>query len=905
MIVRRIQVWLLPVGVLRIVWAALVLTALGTGASAQTIPASVLQNLPPSLQAQLPRQLGDLGEVSSGLSRITPKPDAVTPDKVKPVSLRLPVASTPNKIIGFGDVLEVWLQPADASPDADRTPLVYRVAIDQEGMLRVPGAPAVPVVGLSAAQATQLLAGLPGIGDSSLRLTVLPATERLSGLGVRPFGYQLFSNPSALRSDPLMPIPEGYVIGPGDLFLIQMFGSEQGDYEQAVTRDGTVVLPRFGPIQVAGLPFEKARKAIQARVSKQAIGVETSVTLGPLRSIRVWVVGDVARPGPHRVTAVAAPLDALFAAGGVQSKGSLRQIKVRRDGRDLATIDLYQLLLNGRGGSHLRLSQDDVIFVPPVSAQVSVAGEVHRPGTYELLADDDFAEVLKLAGGIATGGNRASIRLQRLDPRFGQQVFDLGPSELSRLAKDGDVLRVFPLHDRPFHGVTLRGSVVTPGVQPWRPGMRLLDLLPPTAIAQDADLHYVLIRRQSPVGTGKHYLQADLISARAQPASEHNPLLVQYDEVELFSRHQDRAALLAVETQALAQSAEAGRVQNQTVMVSGLVRFSGRYPLTEGMRVSDLLKAAGSVTERAYLPRAELIRFSLAEDGQSRITHRRYIDLQQVLAGVAGADLPLRSDDRVMVRATPDWQGDLVKVAGEVIFPGTYVMTPGETLGDLIERAGGLTRDAFLQGSVFTRNLVREREQRELDRLANEFENEMVRIAASPEALGRTDGQGKALLAGQQLLARLKSVKAAGRLSVQLTLREDGRIDGESDLALMDGDVLTIPRRPDSVAVVGEVYHATAHRFRDGQSVRNYLKQSGGINRRGDRRHVLLVHANGSVSSVSLGWLRSGGKVTLGDTVVVPLRIRTFSGLKLVTDITQIMYQLALTAASAKAIGVF
>jgi polysaccharide export outer membrane protein len=281
------------------------------------------------------------------------------------------------------------------------------------------------------------------------------------------------------------------------------------------------------------------------------------------------------------------------------------------------------------------------------------------------------------------------------------------------------------------------------------------------------------------------------------------------------------------------------------------------------------------------------------------------VNLPRAREGGPENDPPLAPDDLIHVRAMPEWQGEVVSIAGEVRFPGNYVIDQGESVTSLIQRAGGLTDEAFLEGAFFQREEVRRQEQEELDRLSRTFEQDLVRLATSPAGFGTGD-RGAALVAGKELLQMTRESHATGRMSVHLERERDGTVTvADAPLRLMDRDRLFIPRRPDSVVVVGEVYHPTAHLFRKGEKVDDYLDRSGGINKRGDRKSVLVVHPDGSVTAVRIGWFKSGGRVVLGDTIVVPQKVITFSGLQLATDVTQILYQLAITAASAKAIGVF
>jgi len=819
-------------------------------------------------------------------------------------------APPPPRVMA-GDELVVATRPRTEPPaqgeEAPPKPpwSEQRFRVDRDGRMWIPGESPLAVLGWTVDEVAQAVAGLALGQGREVQVRLLPRPDQIGGLGLKPFGYDLFADRAGpYRPDPNAPVTKDYVVGPGDTFLIQLFGKESAEYELGVTRDGTLLVPRFGPLQVAGLPFDQARQLITRRIKEQAIGVEVGVTMGQLRTIQVFVLGDVVRPGMQVLSAFATPLHALLAAGGETPNGSLRHVEVKRNGKAEADIDLYDVLLSGDTSGYGRLQPGDVVFVPPVSALVAVAGLVRRPAVYEMKGGETVADMLRLAGGLSADADRAAIRVQRTDPERGAQVLDLAPGGQTLPVQDGDLVQVFPQVAPVSRSVLVRGHVAAPGVYAWREGMRLKDLFPlPTGMLADTDPAFVLVARD--VDGLRTYFQSSLSDALAHPDGPADLALQDGDEVFTFREGENRAATLAPEVSQLQRVAVAGRQPDRTVEVRGEVHYPGPYPLTEGMHLTDLLMAAGDVNERAYPYAVEITRFALAPHGEGRQTEHLLVDLSQARQGVPMDNVALQPDDRVSIRTMPDWQGETVTLTGEVRFPGSYVIEDGETVGSVIARAGGLTEDAFLPGAVFQREAVRRQEQEEIDRLSRTFEQDLVRVATEPATFGSGD-RGQALGAGRELLRMIRQTKATGRMS--LTLERDAAgsvVVKEATLRLIGGDALHIPRRPDSVLVVGEVYHPTAHLFRNNERVRDYVNLSGGINKRGSGSDVLVIHANGSVTRVTVGRVHRGEKVDLGDTIVVPQKIITFSSLKLATDVTQILYQLAITAASAKAIGVF
>jgi polysaccharide export outer membrane protein len=833
------------------------------------------------------------GEAAQAATQV-PLPSVVRPGDALVIGLRDPLPRT--EPIPSGAVL----------PDRPWDERTFHV--DRDGRLWLPSEDPLQVMGWTEDEVAQAISSLAYARKKEVMARILPRSDLVTGLGVRPFGYDIFTGPQGPPfPDPNAPVSKDYQVGPGDTFLIQIFGKESAEYELGVTRDGTLLVPKFGPMQVAGLPFDEARRMITERIEGRSIGVKVAVTMGQLRTLQVFVLGDVVRPGAQVVSAFATPLHALMAAGGVLPNGSLRHVVVKHGGKLLATVDLYDVLLKGDTAGYGRLQSGDVVFVPPVSAKVVVAGLVRRPAVYEMMGGETVADVLALAGGITAAGDRAAIRLRRLDTRDDgqsvQEVRDLGPDQLATPVRDGDVVQVFPRLAPDTGAVTVRGHVAGPGQYAWVPGMRLTDLFPaPAGQLLDTDLSYVLVIR--PTQERKFYLQTNLADAEANPSGPANLALMPDDQVLVFGLDEDRAQALVPEVAEIRREAVAGVSPDRTVRVEGEVHFNGEFPLSEGMHLTDLIAAAGDVTARAYPYEVEITRFTIAPHGERRETEHIRVDLAAARKGEPGADPLMAPDDVVHVRATPEWQGEVVNVSGEVRFPGNYVIEQGETVTSLIARAGGLTDEAFLPGAFFQREDVRRQEQAELDRLSRTFEQDLVRVATQPVSFGTGD-RSQALVAGKELLQMTREAKATGRVAIHLEQENDGSVVvKDAPLRLMGSDRIIIPRRPDSVLVVGEVYHPTAHLYRKGERVDDYIGRSGGMTKFGDHKSVLVVHADGSVTAVKVGWLHSGGRVALGDTIVVPQRVSLFSGLKLATDVTQILYQLAITAAAAHAIGV-
>jgi protein involved in polysaccharide export with SLBB domain len=665
------------------------------------------------------------------------------------------------------------------------------------------------------------------------------------------------------------------------------------EYFLPVSREGTISFPEIGPLSVSGLSFEAMRTLITDRVQQQMIGVQASVTLGELRSIQVFVLGDVERPGAYTVTGLAAISNALFASGGITPIGSMRSIALRRDGNTVVTLDLYDFLLRGDTSSDVRVQSGDAIFVPPIGPTVAVHGEVRRPAIYEVRNEQTVADVIALAGGLNANANRAGVKLERVVPNRGIAVrdLDLATNAARTVVQDGDVLRVQPNLEQLENSVSLAGNVFQPGPSQWSEGMRLTDLLPsPELVKRMTDLNYVLIRREVTPNVGIEILSADLQRAWQLPASAANVPLRPRDTVYVFSVEEGRQDVVTV----LLDELEAQAPPNTPVpiaRVGGQVRAEGEYPLEPGMRISDLLRAGGGMSESAYATDAELTRYEVI-DGEYRETELITVNLAGLLRGDASADLELRPYDFLSIKEVSRWRGEeTVTLRGEVVFPGTYPIRRGETLSSVLERAGGLTELAFPEGSVFTRTELREREARQIEVMAARIERDLA-------ALSVTDPNSAiAISTGQNLVSQLRSAVPTGRWAIRLDEIVAGRT--EADIVLKGGDDLIVPDLRQEVTVLGEVQYAASHVFDSSLSRDDYINRSGGLTQRADKRRIYVVRANGEVvAGGGRSWFRreAGGDIRPGDSIVVPLDVD--QPLARWGTITQMIYNLSLGAAA-------
>jgi protein involved in polysaccharide export with SLBB domain len=773
--------------------------------------------------------------------------------------------------------------------------------LDSAGALLLPGFAPITLAGLDEAQATHRLSAINAFRKLDVKVSKLPV--RKTGVpGLKPFGYDLFKDaPSTFAPVTDVPVPSDYVVGSGDHINVQLFGSQNKNLRLVVGRDGRLSFPELGPIEVGGRTFASVVSDIEARVARQMIGVQASVSMGDTRSIRVFVMGEANRPGSYTVSGLAAISSALYAAGGIKPIGSLRDIQLKRAGAVVRRIDLYDLLLRGDFSDDAKLLSGDVIFIPPISATVAVDGEVHRPAIYEIKGNTSVADIVALAGGLtseADSGRAALVRVNDARQRVVVNVALDGARGRGELLRNGDSLRVLRLRPTLDEGVTVDGFVFRPSQVAWHEGLRITDVLGSVdELKPNADLNYVVIRRELPPDRRVVILSADLSAALRAPGSTKNVELMPRDRVIVFDTESGRSQYLAP---LLDEMRRQSRIEqpSEVVRIDGRVKARGDYPLEPRMRISDLLRAGGGLQDAAYGAKAELTRYRLGDQRQTQLLN---VDLAAILKGDESADLLLQPFDFLNIKEVPEWsEQEQVTLLGEVRFPGIYPIQRGETLRSVMDRAGGLTSLAFADGTVFTRVELREREQAQLSRLADRLQGDLAAAALQATAANQ-QGAGQALTVGQSLLTQLKTTQAVGRLVIDLNSVVKSPIGSENDIGLREGDRIMIPKLKQEVTVIGEVQNTTSHFYREKLTRDDYIALSGGTTRKADRGRIYIVRAAGSVvSSENSGWFRRSGQVAMkpGDTIVVPLDTERMPALPLWQAVTSILYNLAIAAAA-------
>lgn len=783
--------------------------------------------------------------------------------------------------------------------------------LSPHGDLLLPGFAPIPLLGLTQNEATLRLSVVPAFENLSVRVTLLPL-KKTGEEALKPFGYDIFSEyPASFAPLRNTPVPSNYIVGPGDVLDVLLYGNQNHAYQMVVGRDGRINFPQLGPIEVGGQLFSAVQTQIESRVEHQMIGVRASVTMAETRSIQVFVMGNAFQPGTYTISGLGTITSALYAAGGISRSGSLRNIELKRNGTIVDKLDLYDLLIHGSTASDEKLQEGDVVFVPPVGPTVAIGGQVERPAIYEIKTENAPAQAVALAGGFTPDADISKATLTRIEPDGRRVVLPLDLTASGGIReglRNGDYIYVPRLKPALDSAILLQGNVYTPGDYEYHPGMRLTDVLRSVGeLKPNSDLHYVLIRRELPPDRRIDAVSADLAAAWAHPDTSADPVLMPRDQITVFDLSSSRDRIIQPILSELRAESTAEQPE-QVVTVQGTVNVPGQYPLEPGMTVADLVRAGGGLADAAYSGKAELTRYVVGRDG-TRHTEIFDINLAQALSGNTVANMALQPYDVLSVKEVSQWANqESVTLLGQVRFPGTYTIQPGETLKSVIQRAGGLTTYAFPQGAVFTRVDLKRREQQEMDQLTQRMKIELGVLALRAVATTQGNGVGNAsnaLIVGRSLLAQLRGEKAVGRLVINLRriIREPA--DSPADVVLRNGDELLVPKFEQEVTVIGEVQDPTSHLYQPGLSRGAYIRLSGGFTSQADIKRIYVVRADGSVvAGEGSRWFSRGSEVQIspGDTIVVPINAEQMLPLPFWQAVTGIMYNVAIAAAAVHAL---
>jgi protein involved in polysaccharide export with SLBB domain len=666
-------------------------------------------------------------------------------------------------------------------------------------------------------------------------------------------------------------VPGDYVIGPGDQLSIRIWGQIEIREETTVNRKGQIFVPRVGPISLAGVKYSDLKETLKREVGRVFHNFDASVSLTQLRTVDIFVLGNARRPGRYTISSLSTLVNALFASGGPSNYGSMRNIQLKREGKVISNFDLYDLLVAGDKSKDVPLLSGDVIYMPAVGPQVAIAGSINVPAIYEIRDGDNLGEVIRLGGGLSSVADGQQVTMERIVNRSSRTVetISLGREGLDTKLQDGDLIRITSIVPRFDNAVTLRGNVANPGRFPWKQGMRISDLVP----------------NKGMLLTRSFWSAQNRVIGGCVPE---NP--VQKEPV-------PKTPVPKTPAGQLGKPARIPLAPEQISPLQELTQACSRPIFDEAELGNDIRNASPQINwDYALVQRLNpvdltttLIPFNLGK---------------VVLQHDPSADFELQPGDILTifsqkdVRVPQEKRESFVRVEGEVWAPGVYKIMPGDTLRSVIRRAGGVTSNAYLYATEFTRESARREQQRVLDQATRGIESEMQRrtSAEAGPAVAQAMPEGP-------MMEQLKAARASGRIVLQMR-PSDASIDAYPDIVLEDGDRIIIPYQTKTVSVLGAVYNQSGYLYHPGLRVRDYVRMAGNGTQGADFKHLMVVRADGSTlgrSGSSLGFRKTNLQdvpMLPGDTVVVPTKISTGMLLKNLQAWTQIGGQLAIAAAS-------
>jgi len=708
--------------------------------------------------------------------------------------------------------------------------------------------------------------------ESMLRNKIIDPDSLLKTLTI--YGLDVFASnrPSTYAPNDYSSTPADYVVGSGDEIIVLLWGRMNEEYHLRVDRDGKINIPHIGPTSVAGLPFSALQKNILDRVQTME-GVQATVSMGELRSVGVFIVGEVKSPGYYTVSGLSNLTNALFAAGGPTKRGSLRNVQLKRGGSVIATVDFYDFLMSGKDNTNLRLKSGDVILVPIVKKMVAIAGNVRRSALYEIKPNTMLKEALNLAGGLTPAAWTNRIQIERFKDNKFQMVLDLVSESTNAIPDvevlDGDIIKVFPVVEKNKNAVYLTGNVQRPGKYEYKDGMKLSDLIPDyQSLLPETYFDYVLILRQDPPTFLNRIIPANLKKAIEDKSGPENIPLQPRDEVVVYSRDFFEP--------------------DRTVTIDGAVTAPARQKLLENMKVRDLIIKAGGLLDEASLEHGELYRRNYSNENVT--TEKLDFCVSCAMADDPKNNIVLKRFDRVYIRNKKGWEEEKkVILKGEFVYPGEYVLMERETFGHLIDRAGGFTGEAYLPAALLIRPTVKAFEQKRNDEYVNKLESDAVKLTTDLASKGQSAADAQMLLQQQLLLVnKLRAQEADGRIVIDLTKEK-----AYKDFLLENGDSIYVPKQSGTVTVLGEVFNPATFRFEaTNPYAREYVEYAGGLKESASRKDVYIIKANGSVVTNKKEDVFVSA-LSPGDVVVVPQKIEYKNNFKTFMDSVEAIFKIA------------
>ena len=637
------------------------------------------------------------------------------------------------------------------------------------------------------------------------------------------FGHDIFKN-DKLTFEPNMNIatPAGYILGPGDEILIDIYGTSQSSQKYAISPEGTIIIEKIGPVAIAGLTAEQAQAKVISKMGGHYQGSSIKLTVGQTRTVIVNVLGEVVNPGTYTLSAFSTVFNALYLAGGVTEIGTLRNIKVSRGGRIISKIDVYDYILNGKLTGNVMLQDNDAIIVGAYDALVNISGAIKRPMFYEMKEGETVKALLEYAGGFNSDANKNIISVER-KTNEGLTVHSVEEWDFASFAvQDGDSINVKNIIDRYQNMVEVTGAVFYPGHYSISNECNSVRTLVEKAggVMENAYTNLVVLFRMN--------------EDRTRKAMSINLAGIMNNNVpDVILENED----------SLVVSSDEEITRARRYHIYGPLAKQGEFPYVENMTLEDAIVAAGGLREEALLTNIEIARRLQYTDERDSTYNKKAkvytFNIENGLIVKEGQNFALKPFDVITIKRNPEFADiAIVHVGGEVKYPGNYsLQSRQDRLSDLIKRAGGLTEAGFVEGARFTRAISANEKERSL---------QLLEIAHSADTID------------------VEKITIKDRYAVGIDLAEAMKKPGsDKDIILRNGDQIIIPQHNNTVRISGEVLYPNTVPYVEDKSASYYINQAGGTSNKGQRSKAFIIYANGQVSRLYHGRIRPGCEIVI------------------------------------------
>ena len=723
---------------------------------------------------------------------------------------------------------------------------------------------------------------------------------------LKRYGANFFLNKNKLESTSI-PTSNDYVLKSADILLVNTFGSKHtNSYELTIDNNNNIFIQKIGTVKVGGLKFKDAKLLIIKKIKKSFSNTKVVVDIIKYSTIQVVLSGNVKVPGIYNLSPFSTIKDALMEANGLLDVGSYRDISIIREHKKVYSFDLYKLLLNPKANSDFSLRNNDIVMVNFVHKSIRLYGKVKYPAIYELKDSETFRDLLKYSGGFSYDATKNSIKLTRYNNDKQLKTYILSKKAFLKMKpKDGDKIEIFNNYDikeKPY--ILVYGKVIKGDMAKYKyfDGMTV------------SQLFNMITFRSEIYNTNKQKIKEDKKDKENTKEVSFNiedreALLVDKTKIKLIRNSDNTKSifLLSATDNFVLKPFDEIEFYNyfdthprMKVTITGEVYKKGSYFINDNTTLKELLNLAGGMTEKAYRQKFELVRYKIKNN--ERVRDIKKYDLQKAL----NKDFKLKAHDEINIFTIPNWyDAKTVILKGEVKFPGVYNIKTGEKLSDVIQRAGGFTSEAFIEGAVFTRKSIKENEEKRMKEAMFKLKQQIAFISANSNEIGTQKKSSQELTSVVTMLEKqMQEYKALGRLVVYLDKNLQNFKTTPYDIRLEDKDMLVIPSFNDTVSVYGEVMNPSSFIYSDKFLVNDYITKAGGMTQSADEDSVYMVMANGEAKKVELNSLfLSTSKVKAGSTIVVPMKVNKVSNILVWKEVSQIVYQLAITAASLNTVG--